>query len=158
MSLQPKSAEESRAEMTIWMAPSDANPAGNVFGGVILRQIDLIAGLVAQRHCRKNAVTASIDKVNFLKPVLVGNALILNARLNYVSSSSMEIEVRVEAENLITGIRTLTNTAFVVSVALDDFGKPANVPPLVLVAEDDKKRFAEGEQRMLQRKKERTRI
>ena len=157
MSLKPKSAEESRAEMTVRMFPSDANPAGNVFGGVILRQIDLIAGLVAQRHCRKNTVTASIDKVNFLKPVLVGNALILNARLNYVSLSSMEIEVRVEAENLMTGIRTLTNTAFVVSVALDDFGKPANVPPLVLVAEDDKKRFAEGEQRMLQRKRERTR-
>jgi acyl-CoA hydrolase len=155
MSLKPKSAEESKAEMTVRMFPSDANPAGNVFGGEILRQIDLIAGLVAQRHCKKNAVTASIDRVNFLKPVMVGNALILNARLNYVSRSSMEIEVRVEAENLMTGIRTLTNTAFVTSVALDDFGKSAEVPPLLLVTEDDKKKFAEGEQRMLQRKRER---
>ena len=155
MSLKPKSSEESRAEMTVRMFPSDANPAGNVFGGEILRQIDLIAGLVAQRHCRKNAVTASIDRVNFLKPVLVGNALILNARLNYVSRSSMEIEVKVEAENLMTGIRTLTNTAFVTSVALDDFGKSAEVPPLLLVTEEEKKKFAEGEQRMLQRKKER---
>jgi acyl-CoA hydrolase len=155
MSLKPKSTEESKAEMTVRMFPSDANPAGNVFGGEILRQIDLIAGLVAQRHCKKNAVTASIDRVNFLKPVMVGNALILNARLNYVSRSSMEIEVRVEAENLMTGIRTLTNTAFVTSVALDDFGKSAEVPPLLLVTEDDKKKFAEGEQRMLQRKRER---
>jgi len=155
MSLKPKSSEESRAEMTVRMFPSDANPAGNVFGGEILRQIDLIAGLVAQRHCRKNAVTASIDRVNFLKPVLVGNALILNARLNYVSRSSMEIEVKVEAENLMTGIRTLTNTAFVTSVALDDFGKSAEVPPLLLVTEEEKRKFAEGEQRMLQRKKER---
>jgi acyl-CoA hydrolase len=155
MSLKPKSSEESKAEMTVRMFPSDANPAGNVFGGEILRQIDLIAGLVAQRHCKKNAVTASIDRVNFLKPVLVGNALILNARLNYVSRSSMEIEVKVEAENLMTGIRTLTNTAFVTSVALDDFGKSAEVPPLLVVTEEEKKKFAEGEQRMLQRKKER---
>lgn len=155
MSLKPKSAEESKAEMTVRMFPSDANPAGNVFGGEILRQIDLIAGLVAQRHCKKNAVTASIDRVNFLKPVLVGNALILNARLNYVSHSSMEIEIRVEAENLMTGIRTLTNTAFVTSVALDDFGRPADVPPLLLVTEADKKKFAEGEKRMQQRKQER---
>lgn len=155
MSLQPKSSEESKAEMTVRMFPSDANPAGNVFGGEILRQIDLIAGLVAQRHCRRNAVTASIDRVNFLKPVLVGNALILNARLNYVSRSSMEIEVKVEAENLMTGTRTLTNTAFVTSVALDDFGKSAEVPPLLLVTEEEKRKFAEGEQRMIQRKKER---
>lgn len=155
MSLKPKSVEESKAEMTVRMFPSDANPAGNVFGGEILRQIDLIAGLVAQRHCKKNAVTASIDRVNFLKPVMVGNALILNARLNYVSHSSMEIEVKVEAENLMTGNRILTNTAFVTSVALDDFGKPAPVPPLLLTTEDEKKRFAEGEKRMLQRKQER---
>jgi acyl-CoA hydrolase len=155
MSLNPKSSEESKAEMTVRMFPSDANPAGNVFGGEILKQIDLIAGLVAQRHCRKNAVTASIDRVNFLKPVLVGDALILKARLNYVSHSSMEIEVKVEAENLMTGIRTLTNTAFVTSVALDDSGKSVKVPPLLLMTEEEKKRFAEAEQRMLQRKKER---
>ena len=155
MSLKPKNAEESRAEMTVRMFPSDANPAGNVFGGEILRQIDLIAGLVAQRHSKKNAVTASIDRVNFLKPVMVGNALILNARLNYVSRSSMEIEIIVEAENLLTGTRTLTNTAYVTSVALDETGKPTDVPPLLIVTEDDKKRFAEGEQRMLQRKRER---
>lgn len=155
MTLPPKSPEESKAEMTVRMFPSDANPAGNVFGGEILRQIDLIAGLVAQRHCRKNAVTASIDRVNFLKPVMVGNALILNARLNYVSNSSMEIEVRVEAENLQTGNKILTNTAFVTSVALDDFGKPALVPQLLLITDDDKKRFSDGEKRMLQRKQER---
>src|SRR5574337_91940 len=155
MSLQPKSAEESKAEMTVRMFPSDANPAGNVFGGEILKQIDLIAGLVAQRHSRKNAVTASIDRVNFLKPVLVGNALILNARLNYVSRSSMEIEIHVEAENLFTGAKTLTNTAYVTSVALDENGRPTDVPPLFLLTYDEKKRFTEGEQRMLQRIRER---
>jgi acyl-CoA hydrolase len=157
MVLPAKSPNESKAEMTVRMFPSDANPAGNVFGGEILKQIDLIAGLVSQRHARVNAVTASIDRVNFLKPVYVGNALILNARLNYVHHSSMEIEVKVEAEDLMTGKRTLTNTAYVTSVALGSDGKTTEVPPLCLETEEDKKRFAEGEKRMLQRIKERQR-
>jgi len=155
MVLPAKSPNDSKAEMTVRMFPSDANPAGNVFGGEILKQIDLIAGLVAQRHCRGNAVTASIDRVNFLKPVFVGNALIINARLNYVHRSSMEIEVIVEAEDLITGRKTLTNTAYVTSVALGPDGKTTAVPPLLLETEEDRKKFAEGEQRMLQRLKER---
>jgi acyl-CoA hydrolase len=155
MVLSAKSPNESKAEMTVRMFPSDANPAGNVFGGEILKQIDLIAGLVSQRHARVNTVTASIDRVNFLKPVLVGNALILNARINYVHRSSMEIEVKVEAEDLMTGRRTLTNTAYVTSVALGPDGKTTEVPPLVLDTEEDKKKFAEGEKRMLQRIKER---
>ena len=155
MALTPKKASESKEEMIVRTFPSDANPAGNVFGGEILKQIDLIAGLVAQRHCRKNTVTASIDRVNFLKPVYVGNALILNARINYVHRSSMEIEIRVEAEDLMTGVRTLTNTAYVTAVALGSDGKTVEVPPLLLETEDEKKRFEEGEQRMMQRKKER---
>jgi acyl-CoA hydrolase len=155
MVLKPKSPEESKAEMTVRMFPSEANPAGNVFGGEILKQIDLISGLVAQRHARTNTVTASIDRVNFLRPVYVGNALILSARLTYVHRSSMEIEIRVEAEDLITGIKTLTNTAYVTAVALDGDGKTIVVPPLLLETEDDKARFEEGEQRMIQRLKER---
>ncbi|HJT09937.1 MAG TPA: acyl-CoA thioesterase [Candidatus Nitrosotalea sp.] len=157
MALPPKTPRESKAEMTVRMFPSDANPAGNVFGGEILKQIDLIAGLVSQRHARTNTVTASIDRVNFLKPVYVGNALILNARLNYVHRSSMEIEIKVEAENLMTGTRTLTNTAYVTVVALGADGKTVEVPPLVLETEEDRQKYAEGEKRMLQRLKERTR-
>lgn len=150
-----KSPRESAAEMTEVMLPSDANPRGYVFGGVILKHIDLIAGVVAKRHTgAANIVTASIDRVNFLKPVRIGNALILNARLNYVGRSSMEIEVRVEAEDFEKGTRTLTGTAFVTSVALDENGKPMDVPRLLLENEDDKRRFAEGETRMKQRKKE----
>ena len=156
MILSPKSPNESKAEMTVRMFPSDANPNGNVFGGEILKQIDLIAGLVAQRHARMNAVTASIDRVNFLKPVFVGNAIILNARINYVHKSSMEIEIKVESEDLMSGNKTLTNTAFVTSVALGPDGKTREVPPLLLETDDDKKRFAEGEQRMIRRLKERS--
>src|SRR5713226_1037926 len=155
MVLKPKSPEESKTEMTVRMFPSDANPAGNVFGGEILKQIDLIAGLVAQRHARMNTVTASIDRVNFLKPVFVGNAIILSARINYVHRSSMEIEIKVEAEDLMNGNITLTNTAFVTAVALGPNGKTREVPTLLLETEEDKKRFAEGAARMIQRLKER---
>ncbi|MBI3640736.1 MAG: acyl-CoA thioesterase [Thaumarchaeota archaeon] len=155
MALKPKSPNESKAEMTVRMFPSDANPNGNVFGGEILKQIDLIAGLVAQRHARMNTVTASIDRVNFLKPIFVGNAIILNARVNYVHRSSMEIEIKVESEDLMNGNRTLTNTAFVTAVALGPDGKTREVAPLLLETEEDKKRFTEGEKRMSQRLKER---
>ncbi|NDB90609.1 MAG: acyl-CoA thioesterase [Thaumarchaeota archaeon] len=139
------------------MFPHDANPAGNVFGGEILKQIDIVAGIVAHRHCRSNAVTASIDRVDFLKPVYVGNALILNARLNAIRKSSMEIEVKVEAEDLIAGTRTLTGTALVTSVALDEDGRPTPVPKLVLKTKEEKQRFAQGIKRMNQRIKEKKR-
>ena len=141
--------------MTLRMFPSNANPSGNVFGGYILKQIDLVAGLVAQRHAQTNAVTASIDRVNFLKPVFVGEVLVLHARLNYVHRSSMEIEISVSAENLTKGTSTLTGTAFVTMVALDKNGKPTQVPELILESEEDKRKFAEGKLRMEQRIKER---
>ncbi|GIU70761.1 MAG: acyl-CoA thioesterase [Candidatus Nitrosocaldaceae archaeon] len=147
-----KSARESEAEMTVLMLPSDANPNGNVFGGVILKHIDLIAGVVAMRHSRMNVVTASIDRVNFLKPVFIGNALLLHARINYVGKSSMEIEVRVEAEDLKEGSKRLAATAFVTMVALDEEGKPSKVPELLLEDEEDRRRFEEGRKRMLARK------
>lgn len=146
----------SKSEMTLRMFPSNANPSGNVFGGYILKQIDLVAGLVAQRHAQTNAVTASIDRVNFLKPVFVGEVLVLHARLNYVHRSSMEIEISVSAENLTKGTSTLTGTAFVTMVALDKNGKPTQVPELILESEEDKRKFAEGKLRMEQRIKERS--
>ena len=152
--MKAKSPNESKAELIVRMFPSDANPAGNVFGGEILKQIDLAAGLVAQRHAQTNTVTASIDRVNFLKPVFVGNALIVSARLTYVRRSSMEIEIKVEAEDMTKNTRALTGTAFVTSVALDDKGKPTQVPELILQTEDDRRKFAEGKARMEQRSKE----
>jgi len=155
--LNQKSVNDSKVEVITRMFPHDANPAGNVFGGEILKQIDIVAGIVAHRHCRNNAVTVSIDRVDFLKPVYVGNALILNARLNAVKNSSMEIEVKVEAEDLIKGTRTLTGTAFVTSVALDEDGRPTSVPKLILKNKDERQRFAHGLKRMNQRIKEKKR-
>ena len=149
-----KRPNESKSETTIIMLPSDANPKGNVFGGVILKHLDLVAGLVAKRHAgHANIVTASIDRMTFLKPVYIGNALILSARLNYVKRSSMEVEVRIEAEDLDIGERVLTGTAFVTVVALDERRKPIEVIPLILNTDEDKKRFQEGESRMMTRLK-----
>ena len=153
--MQEKSPSESHAEVIIRMFPSDANPAGNVFGGEILKHIDMVAGIVAQRHSQSNAVTISMDSVNFLKPVFVGNVLTLNARINYVHNSSMEIEVRAEAEDIITGIRTVTGTAFVTFVALDKNGKPTPAPKLSLKTDDDRTKFEEGKIRMDTRLKNR---
>ena len=153
-----KSPDESKSEITILMLASDANPRGNVYGGVILKHVDLVAGLVAKRHTgHSNIVTASIDRMTFLKPVYVGNALILSARLNYVKRSSMEVEVTVEAEDLDSGKRVLTGTALVTTVALEH-GKPIEVNPLILNKDEDKKRFNKGESRMMNRLKEAGRI
>ena len=150
-----KSPSESHAEVIIRMFPTDANPAGNVFGGEILKHIDMVAGIVAQRHSQSNAVTVSMDSVNFLKPVFVGNVLTLNARINYVHNSSMEIEVKAESEDIITGIRTVTGTAFVTFVALDKNGKPMSAPKLSLKTDEDRTKFEEGKTRMEKRLKNR---
>jgi acyl-CoA hydrolase len=151
--------DESKSEITIMMLASDANPRGNVYGGAILNHVDLSAGLVAKRHTgHSNVVTASIDKMIFLKPVYIGNALILSARLNYVKRSSMEVEVTVEAEDLDIGERVPTGTALVTTVALDGHGKPIEVNPLILKTGEDKKRFHEGESRMMNRLREAGRI
>lgn len=146
-----KSPSESHAEVIVRMFPSDANPAGNVFGGEILKHIDMVAGIVAQRHSQSNAVTVCMDSVNFIKPVFVGNVLKLNARINYVHNSSMEIEVKVESEDIVSGIKTITGTAFVTFVALDENGKPHHVPKLAVKTDDDRKKFEEGKLRMEKR-------
>jgi len=151
-----KTVQESEAETTIVMLPSDANPLGNVFGGMILKYVDLLAGLVAKRHAgHANIVTASIDSMTFLKPVYIGNALILKARINYVRRSSMEVEVRIEAEDLNKSQKVHTGTAYVTLVALDEKGKPTEVPKLILNGKEEEKRFQEGQDRMESRLKSR---
>jgi acyl-CoA hydrolase len=115
----------------------------------------MVAGIVAQRHSQSNAVTVSMDSVNFLKPVFVGNVLSLNARITYVHNSSMEIEVKAESEDIVTGIRTVAGSAFVTFVSLDKNGKPTPVPKLALKTDDDRRKFEEGKIRMDTRLKNR---
>ena len=112
-----------------------------------MRLIDEVASIVAFKHARKNVVTASIDRMDFLAPVYIGDLLRLNASINYVHKTSMEIGVRVEAENPLTGDVRHTGTCFLTIVALDKNGRPSPVPPLVPETEEDKRRWEEAEAR-----------
>lgn len=129
------------------MDPQDANHVGNVQGGVIMKLIDTAAGVAASRHTRANVVTASIDQLDFLHPVLVGDFVTLKASLNFVGRTSMEVGVRVETENLITGERRHTSTAYLTMVAIDGNGRPIPVPVLILKTENQKKRNREAQAR-----------
>jgi acyl-CoA hydrolase len=133
--------------MSQQMMPSDANPLGNVHGGHIMKLIDEAGGLAAMRHARRPVVTVTMDSIAFLSPVRVGHVLTLRASVNWVGKSSIEVGVRVEAENPVTGEITHTNSAYAVFVALDDQAKPCSVPPLALESDDDRRRWAEAEAR-----------
>lgn len=147
MSATPKSPRDSSTLMVRIMMPMDANTAGNVFGGTILRLIDEVGSVVALKHSRMNVVTASVDRMDFYHPVYIGDMLRLNASINYVHRTSMEVGVRVEAENPITGEVRHTGTCFLTYVGLDKNRKPATVPGLTLETDDDKRRWSEGEER-----------
>lgn len=137
------------------MTHQDANLAGNVHGGSIMKLIDNTAGIVAARHTGRNVVTASIDRLDFHSPVFVGDLLRLTAGINYVGKTSMEIGVRVEAENFITGAVRHTASAYLTFVALDETLKPAAVPPLEIVSPDETRRNCEAQERRKRRLAER---
>lgn len=144
---------ETRVEVAEMMLPQHANLAGNVHGGMIMKMIDDAAGVVAFRHCRGNAVTASIDRLDFHAPVYVGNLVVLKASMNYVGRTSMEVGVRVEAEDPKTGVVRHTASAYLTFVALDDEGRPRPVPPLILETDEDRRRWEAA----LRRREERMR-
>jgi acyl-CoA hydrolase len=145
----------SRASVVRLMVPTDANFTGNVFGGAILSEIDRVAYITAARHAKAMCVTASIDKVDFVDPVHVGEVVDFDAVLTYTGRSSMEVWVRVRAEALLGGGAELVASAFVTMVAVDGSGHPVPVPPLVLETEEEKVRFEEGRRRMEERRRQR---
>ena len=147
-----KTVCESRVEMAQAMFPSDANQSGNVHGGTIMKLIDTAAGIAAIRHCRTNVVTASMDRLDFYKPVFVGELVILRASINYVGTTSMEIGVRVEAEEIMTGKVRHTNSAYLTMVSLDENRKPMPVPEIAPQTDDEKRRFNEGRARAKRRR------
>ncbi len=151
--MEEKTAKESEAIISRVMLPPDANVAGNVFGGTILKMIDEIAGIVAIKHCRKNSVTANIEHIDFIYPVHIGDLLELRGRLNFVGKSSMEVGVEVFAENLETGDINFAGRATVTMVALDGNGKPIEVPKLKLVTDEDKQLYNAGLKRYNERVK-----
>jgi len=139
-----KRVDESAIEMVQQMSHQDANLAGTVHGGVIMKAIDTTAGIVAARHTGRNVVTASIARLDFPSPVYIGDILRLKASMNFAGVTSMEVGVRVEAENFITGAVRHTASAYLTFVALDPEGRPTKVPGLRLETDEQKRRNSEA--------------
>lgn len=152
--LRGKRPSESWITTARLMMPTDANIMGNVFGGAIMKYMDEIAAIVAWRHAGKNVVTASIDRMNFYAPVYVGNLLIMKAAVNYVGKTSMEIGVRIEAQEPPAKKGTHTGSCYLTYVALDARGKPTPIPPIVPGTADEKRRFRDARARRKMREAE----
>jgi acyl-CoA hydrolase len=136
------------------MMPGQANNLGHVFGGVVLAMMDKAAAVAAIRHARLSCVTASIDRVDFREPIYLGELVVMKASVNYVGRSSMEVGVRVEAEDLQTGNRRHTNSCYLTFVAVDRNGRPIEVPALTPESADEKRRFAAASERRRRRLEE----
>lgn len=137
----------SRVIMTEMVLPTHTNALGSVFGGIIMSWIDIAAAISGQRHARKTVVTASIDALHFVKPVYKGWIVNLKASVNFAARTSMEIGVRVDAENPITGESFHTATAYLTFVALDKDFRPTSIPKVLPESEDEKRRFERAQKR-----------
>lgn len=126
------------------MAITDANLAGNVHGGVIMKLVDTAAGLAAVKHCRARVVTVAMDEMVFIEPVYLSDVVTLQAQVNDVGRTSMEVGVRVEAENTLSGERRHVSTAYLVFVALDEHGRPLSVPLLDPENAEERRRMEEA--------------
>lgn len=146
-----QSARDSEIAVNQLMLPEHANGHGNVHGGVIMKMVDEAGAIVAMRHARRPCVTIAIDSMTFKQPVHVGQLMVCQARVTYVGRSSIEVQVNVHAENLLTREITHTNSAFLVYVALGPDGKPTGVPPLLLETEEDARLAEAGRARQQRR-------
>lgn len=143
-----RTVKESQHETSEVMMPGHANNLGHVFGGVVLAMMDKTAAVAAIRHARASCVTASIDRVDFREPIHLGDLVVMKASVNYVGRTSMEIGIRVEAEDLQTGNRRHTNSCYMTFVAVDRNGRPIAVPDLTPESPDEIRRYqAAGERR-----------
>lgn len=155
--LEPRPVRESQAVMSELMLPHMANNLGHVFGGVILSLVDRVAAVAAIRHARRPCVTVAIDSVVFYEPIYLGELVTAKASVNYVGRTSMEVGVRIEAEDLFTGRRRHTNSCYVTFVAIDGNHRPVPVPPVIPETEEERRRYAEAEERRRRRLEERKR-
>jgi acyl-CoA hydrolase len=146
---------ESQHQTSELMMPQDANILGHVFGGAILALMDKCAAVAAFRHARSNCVTASIDRVDFREPIHVGDLVVMRASINFAGRTSMEVGVRVEAEDLLTGRRRHTNSCYLTFVAIDRNGRPVEVPPVIPETDDERRRYDAAQARRKRRLEER---
>ncbi len=135
------------------MGPQNANTYGNVHGGVIMKMVDEAGALVAMRHANRPVVTVAVDSMTFLKPIYVGNLVLCHAEITYVGRTSMEVRVEVVAEHPLTGEANVTNTAFLVYVALDENSKPTPVAELIYETPEEQTRAEEARERQAYRKR-----
>lgn len=153
--LAGRPCRESQHETSEIMMPQHANNLGHVFGGVILSMMDRTAAVAAIRHARRSCVTVSIDRVDFREPIHLGDLVIMRASVNFAGRTSVEVGVRVEAEDLITGVRRHTNSCYMTFVAVDREGRPVPVPPVIPETDSEKRRHAAARERRRIRLEER---
>jgi len=142
-----KPVRESVSEYSELALPNDANSLGNVLGGKVMHLVDVAAAMAALRHARRPVVTAAVDSLHFLHPVHISELMILRSSVNRVFRTSMEVGVKVETENLMTGKRLHTCSAYLTFVALDESGKATPIPPAIPETEEEKRRFRQAEER-----------
>ncbi len=149
--MEPRPPRLSHTTIAEVMMPHMANHLGNVHGGVILGMLDRVGAVSAMRHAQRTCVTASVDRVDFREPIHLGELVTMYASVNYAHRTSIEVGVRVEAEDLLTGVRRHTNTCYLTFVALGDDGQPVAVPPVAPETEVERRRYREAEVRRAQR-------
>jgi uncharacterized protein (TIGR00369 family) len=155
MTNKGKFISDSRVSLCLVMGPQDTNSLGNVHGGVIMKLVDEAAGLVALKHSQRPSVTVAIDSMTFIYPIHVGMIVTFNAELTYVGRTSMEVRVEVITENPLDGTSRLSNTAYLVFVALGDDGRPVSVPELIYQTPEEIKRSESAKERQAYRKQQR---
>lgn len=151
--LESKSPQQSAVTTRYVVMPHQANPAGTLFGGVILSWIDMVASMAAQKYCRRPVVTVSIDSVSFSSPIKIGEHVILKSCVNYVGRTSMEVGVKVLKEDPLTAERSSATTAYLTFVALDENKRPTAVPSLKIESELEQQRYERAKLRVENRKK-----
>ena len=145
--MEGKPVRASLSEYSEFALPNDANGLGNVLGGKVMHLVDLAGAMAALRHARKPVVTASVDSLHFLQPVRIGQLIVLRSSVNRVFRTSMEIGVKVETEDLLTGTKLHTCSAYLTFVALDDNRKAVEVPPVIPETEEEQRRYRDAGER-----------
>jgi acyl-CoA hydrolase len=142
-----KTVKESQVQMVQMVLPTDTNRLGNLLGGRLMQWIDIAAAIASSRHTNRVCVTASVDELNFHHPIVQGEVVILEASVNRVFNTSLEVGVRVTKEDLLSGKRTYTNTAYLTFVSIDDQGKPIAAPSIRPESKEEKRRYGDAARR-----------
>ena len=154
MKTQTKPVKDSLTILTDLVLPADTNHYNTIFGGKVMAYVDKVAGIAAMKHCRKPVMTASSDSFDFHAPIKAGQAICLQAFVTWSHHTSMVVYVKVEGEDLMTGEKTLTSEAYLTMIAVDENGKPSEVPQIIPETEYEKELYLKAEQKYQERKKQ----